>query len=115
MLTLDLPRRALVHATVHDVLGRQVRSLANGFRDSGVQGIAWDGRDGSGRPAAPGLYLVRVEVDGQRFARRAVFNEWDCAVSPAHAEKQYNRRPKNLGASPGRIRRRLHPLFLKSC
>ncbi len=72
LIALDLPRRSQVRATVHDVLGRQVRLLADGFRDGGVQGIGWDGRDSAGRSAAPGLYMVRVDVGGERFARRVV-------------------------------------------
>lgn len=72
LLTLELPRRSLVRATVHDVLGREVRRIADGPRESGVQGVAWDGRDAKGHAAAPGLYLVRVDVNGERFSRRVV-------------------------------------------
>jgi flagellar hook assembly protein FlgD len=72
LLTLDLPRRTAVRATVHDVLGREVRVIADGTRDGGVQGVAWDGRDAQGRRAAPGLYLVRIDVGGERFSRRVV-------------------------------------------
>jgi hypothetical protein len=72
LITLDLPRRSQVRATVHDVLGRQVRQIEDGYRESGVQGIAWDGKDVLGHAAAPGLYLVRVQVNGERFARRVV-------------------------------------------
>lgn len=74
LVTLDLPRRSRVRASVHDVLGRQVRAIEDGFRDSGVQGVAWDGRDASGRPAPPGLYLVRVDINGERIARRVVLS-----------------------------------------
>ena len=72
LVTLDLPRATHVRATVHDVLGRTVRVIADGMRDSGVQGVAWDGQDGQGRRAAPGLYLVRIDAGSERFARRVV-------------------------------------------
>ena len=72
LITLELPRSSQVTATVHDVLGRQVRTLADGFRDSGVLGIVWDGRNAAGRSVAPGLYMVRLDVAGERFTRRVV-------------------------------------------
>jgi hypothetical protein len=72
LITLDLPRRTAVKVTVHDVLGRQVRLVEDDTRDSGVQGVAWDGQDSQGRRVAPGLYMVRVDAGGERFARRVV-------------------------------------------
>ena len=72
LITLDLPRPTAVKVTVHDLLGRQVRQVENGVRDSGVQGVAWDGQDAQGRRAAPGLYLVRVVAGDERFTRRVV-------------------------------------------
>ena len=74
LITLDLPRRSRVQAAVHDVLGRQVRVIAEGWRDGGVQGIAWDGRDGAGRGVPPGLYMIRVNINGERFSRRVVLS-----------------------------------------
>lgn len=72
MVSFELPRAARVSARVLDVLGREVRRIEDGERASGMQAIAWDGRDALGRHVAPGLYMVRLDIDGQRFARRAV-------------------------------------------
>ena len=55
---------------VHDLSGRRVCRLLdvegqNGVYDaSSLPGLNWDGTDDQGARVAPGLYLVKVEVDG---------------------------------------------------
>lgn len=65
------------HATlsVYDTAGRRVRVLAGGAFTAGTHALAWDGRDGAGRAAAPGLYFVRLEAAGFAAARRVVRTE----------------------------------------
>ena len=47
---------------VHDLLGRPRRLLVDGQRFSGESAFVWDGRDDSGDPVPPGVYLVRAET-----------------------------------------------------
>lgn len=72
LVSFELPRAARVSARVMDLLGREVRRIEDGERSSGLQMVAWDGRDALGRHVAPGLYMIRLDVDGVRYARRAV-------------------------------------------
>ncbi|MEW6755776.1 MAG: FlgD immunoglobulin-like domain containing protein [Candidatus Latescibacterota bacterium] len=51
-----------VSLDVWDVLGRRVRTLVAGSMSAGPQVVAWDGRDGQGRHAGSGVYLVRLEA-----------------------------------------------------
>ncbi|MBD3337160.1 MAG: hypothetical protein GF355_16735 [Candidatus Eisenbacteria bacterium] len=46
--------------SVFDVTGRMVRVLWEGAVQESPQTILWDGRTTYGRPAAPGLYFVRL-------------------------------------------------------
>ncbi|MEW6754739.1 MAG: FG-GAP-like repeat-containing protein [Candidatus Latescibacterota bacterium] len=55
---------------VYSVTGQRVRRLVAGPRPAGDQQVAWDGRDEAGRPLGSGIYLCRLEVDGQSFTRR---------------------------------------------
>ena len=71
-VTLALPKRAAVRVAIHDVAGRLVRIVEDGTREAGDQEIAWDGGGASGARAHPGLYLLRVDVDGVRFVRRVL-------------------------------------------
>jgi flagellar hook assembly protein FlgD len=69
-LTLAMPAAGHVDAAVFDVLGRRVRTLASGAREGGAHELRWDGRDESGRRAAPGAYFVRAVARGEIASRR---------------------------------------------
>ena len=61
--TLFSVRSTQVEVRVHSLDGRLVRRVYSGFQSAGLQTAWWDGRDDGGELVAPGLYLVRVEVD----------------------------------------------------
>ncbi len=62
-LTLDLPAPATVRADVVDVLGRRVTRLYDADAPAGLLSLSVDGA------LSPGLYLVRVDVDGTVLSR----------------------------------------------
>jgi hypothetical protein len=59
-IRFDLPRRERVRLAVYDTSGRLVRTLVDGVREPGVKSVAWDGRNGIGRPVASGVYFYRI-------------------------------------------------------
>lgn len=73
-LTVDIPEGRLtgvpVRLAVYDLLGREVRVLAEGVRFPGRFVEEWDGRDGAGRPVSAGPYVARLAAGGQRYALR---------------------------------------------
>ena len=53
-----------VEVLIYDLQGRLVRRLVEQRAlSTGSYGIAWDGRDGQGAVAPPGVYLARLRVD----------------------------------------------------
>ena len=70
VIPLDLATDAGVSLTVYDVLGRQVRQLWQGPLGAGSHRFSWNGRDEAGKGVAAGMYLYRVEVDGQVEAKK---------------------------------------------
>jgi DNA-binding beta-propeller fold protein YncE len=64
LIRYTLPQKAEVVLKVYDIAGRQVRSIDEGQREAGAHSLRWDGRDDSGRLAAPGLYFYRLNVGG---------------------------------------------------
>ncbi len=54
-----------VSLTVYDVLGRQVRQVWQGPLGAGSHRLVWDGRDEAGKDVAAGVYIYRVEINGQ--------------------------------------------------
>ena len=53
-----------VEVLIYDLQGRLIRRLVERRAlSTGAYGIAWDGRDGQGAVAPPGVYLARLRVD----------------------------------------------------
>ncbi|MDE2733930.1 MAG: FG-GAP-like repeat-containing protein [Gemmatimonadota bacterium] len=71
VIPLDLATDAAgVSLTVYDVLGRRVRQLWQGALGAGAHRFTWDGRDEAGRGVAAGVYIYKVEADGQIEAKK---------------------------------------------
>jgi hypothetical protein len=68
-----LGARSPVTATVFDIMGREVRSLAKDqVFEAGEQMLRWDGRARGGRTVGPGVYFVRVKTDAVSWTRPIV-------------------------------------------
>ena len=61
-ISFALPEASTVRVTVHDALGREVRTLVDDVLGAGHHTAAWDGRDAAGSAAASGVYLYRIEA-----------------------------------------------------
>jgi hypothetical protein len=53
---------AHVKLSIYNVLGQQVRVLADEVQAPAVYRAAWDGLDSSGRPVAGGIYFCRLQI-----------------------------------------------------
>jgi hypothetical protein len=53
-----------VRLSVHDLAGRLVTTLVDGWRPAGVQAAVWDGRN-DGRPVGTGVYLLRLQAGSE--------------------------------------------------
>jgi hypothetical protein len=71
VLEIGLPAAAEVTVEIYDVAGRRVRALTRGL-GAGWQRLAFDGRDGAGRPLASGVYFCRVSAAGETRAQKMV-------------------------------------------
>jgi len=60
----SLPAPGFAKLSVVDVTGRVVRVLAEERMSAGARVLAWDGRDATGRQAAPGCYFVHLSASG---------------------------------------------------
>jgi endonuclease/exonuclease/phosphatase family metal-dependent hydrolase len=64
MLHFDLATASSVDLAVFDVAGRRVAQVAHGDLAAGRHRLAWEPRDASGRPLAPGVYFIRMTGTG---------------------------------------------------
>jgi flagellar hook assembly protein FlgD len=72
-IAFTLPRDTHVVMRVYDLAGRRVRQLLDRRLETGRHQVAWDGRDESGRRAAHGIYLLRLEAGELRANRKIAF------------------------------------------
>jgi hypothetical protein len=70
VVRMDVPRAAAADLAVFDLQGRLVRRLFRGDLPAGPREFRWDGRDGAGRAAAGGVYLLRLEAAGAAQTRK---------------------------------------------
>jgi hypothetical protein len=68
----SLSQQAPVRLQMIDLAGRVVAEVENQTRGAGVWHAGWNGLTRSGAKAAPGIYLVRLEVDGRLIGQRKV-------------------------------------------
>ena len=72
-LHLDLSRSAHVRVSIHDLLGRRVRTLGDGRLEAGPHDWDWRGTDDEGSRVPAGLDHVRALVDGAASTRSLVW------------------------------------------
>jgi hypothetical protein len=69
-IRLTLPGARSLEVWIFDLAGRRLTTLARGRFQPGSHEITWDGRDQSGQPVAPGLYLIRLRTEqGEEITR----------------------------------------------
>jgi hypothetical protein len=66
------PKATHVLCGVYDASGREVASLSDADQTGGRHTITWRATDADGRRVRPGVYLVRLALDGQVRSSRAV-------------------------------------------
>ena len=65
----SMPEAAFVELAIHDVQGRRVAVLVNGFETEGPHEVLWDGRDLNHETVGTGVYFYRLRV-GERILTR---------------------------------------------
>lgn len=60
IISYSLPTASHVVLTVHDLIGREVKTLIDAVKPVGEMSVIWDGNNNKGIPLASGVYLVRM-------------------------------------------------------
>ncbi len=71
-IAFTLPRRSEVSVDIYNILGQKVNALLNQPMDAGVHKINWDGKDGSGKTVASGIYFYRIWTDDYTEAKKMI-------------------------------------------
>lgn len=68
-IAFDLPAPGAAQIQILDLRGRWVVTLWDGWREAGSHRVAWDGRDGDGRPLPSGVYVCRMRAGAYSASR----------------------------------------------
>ncbi|MEM1127310.1 MAG: FlgD immunoglobulin-like domain containing protein [Bacteroidota bacterium] len=69
-LHVEIPAPTSFRLGIYDILGRKVKTLAEGTHPAGTRVFSWDGTDAHGRPSPSGLYLIRLDAGRQSLTHR---------------------------------------------
>jgi len=58
----DLAENAMVNIIIHDMLGRQVKTLINRTQDAGYKSVIWNATNDYGKPVSAGIYLYQIQA-----------------------------------------------------
>tara|TARA_B100000315_G_scaffold152561_1_gene141340 strand:+ start:719 stop:4891 length:4173 start_codon:yes stop_codon:yes gene_type:complete len=61
-ISYDLPEKVHVSIMIHDMLGRQVRTLINQTQDAGFKSVIWNATNDYGEPVSAGVYLYQIQA-----------------------------------------------------
>ena len=61
-ISFSLPNATDVKLDVYNIMGQQVATIVDRFMEAGTHRVIFDGRDGSGRSIASGIYFYRLEA-----------------------------------------------------
>lgn len=61
--SLSTPNPGELKVSVFNILGQQVKELADGYREAGKYDFIWDGTDNNGSKVASGVYFYRAKIN----------------------------------------------------
>jgi C1A family cysteine protease len=67
-----LPQNEYVEIKIHDLLGREIRTLFAGDQTAGLHRVEWDGLDNHGQRLAYGIYFYTLNAKDFRKTRKLV-------------------------------------------
>ena len=70
IISYEIPEEANVTLRVYDVLGREVKELANIIHKQGHHRLIWDGRNNQGKGVASGIYFYQLKARDYKQTKR---------------------------------------------
>jgi len=71
-INFELYKDSHVSLTVYDLSGREIKTLANGERTSGLNSVVWNGSNNSGASVPTGTYIIRLQTESCSESVKAV-------------------------------------------
>ena len=72
-IAYELAYSSHVKITIHDMNGRQIRTLVNRTQSPGYQTVTWNGKDSKSKTVAAGVYIYTIEAGPFRSMKKMLF------------------------------------------
>ncbi|MFN3135873.1 MAG: FlgD immunoglobulin-like domain containing protein, partial [Candidatus Kryptonium sp.] len=59
-ISFDLPEDAFVTLKIYNIIGQEIRTIVNEFKNAGRYTVVWDGKDNDGKIMPSGIYFYRI-------------------------------------------------------
>ncbi len=69
-INYTLPADGIVTIRIYDILGREVKTLIDGYSNAGNKTVVWDGRNVNGQQVTSGVYFYTVSFKGQVLVKK---------------------------------------------
>jgi len=71
-IKFNLTEESIVTLTIYDLVGNKVRTLVDGYVETGIQSISWDAHDDNGNPVSSGVYLYSINTGFQNQTKKMI-------------------------------------------
>ncbi len=61
----ELDQPVMIRLSIYNAVGQKIRDLVHGEKSTGNHTVTWDGRDNRGQAVSGGIYLARLDNDGE--------------------------------------------------
>ncbi len=72
-INFSLPKQGRVRLVIYDILGRAIKTLADGTYAAGTHSLKWNGRTNTGQQAASGAYIYRIVTKDFAGSKKMLF------------------------------------------
>ncbi|HZV13301.1 MAG TPA: FlgD immunoglobulin-like domain containing protein [Candidatus Kapabacteria bacterium] len=71
-ISYTLPSSGNVTLKIYDMLGREIKTLSDGYQSAQTYSIIWDGKDNGGTDVPSGAYSYKMTVNGRTFSHTLI-------------------------------------------
>ena len=65
----SIPEESNVQLTIYDIMGREVKTLVNGYMRIGYKEVVWDGKNNNGQQVSSGVYIYKLKATSVRNSK----------------------------------------------
>lgn len=71
-IQFNIPSKTDVMLSIYDISGKLIKTMVNEELESGYHTVKWSGDDETGKAVSSGMYVYRLDVNGETYTRRCI-------------------------------------------